>query len=57
MINVWACGLLALGQIAIAINIVAGKHLIEIISVHTYLCSRYLASTVFLSSFLKRAKA
>tara|TARA_R110002110_G_scaffold271566_3_gene487013 strand:- start:36053 stop:36979 length:927 start_codon:yes stop_codon:yes gene_type:complete len=52
MINIWACCLLALGQIAIAVNVVAGKHLIDVIPVHIYLCSRYLASTVFLSMFM-----
>lgn len=52
IVNIWACCLLALGQTAIAVNVVAGKHLIEVIPVHIYLCSRYLASTVFLSLFM-----
>lgn len=52
MVNLWAYGLLALGQIAIAVNVVAGKHLISVIPVNIYLCSRYLASTIFLGLFM-----
>jgi len=50
--NLWAYGLLALGQIAIAVNVVAGKHLIGLIPVNIYLCARYLASTIFLALFM-----
>lgn len=43
---------MALGQTAIAINVVSGKYLIEHIPVHVYLCARYIVSCVFLYMFM-----
>lgn len=41
-------GLLAMAQIAIGVNVVAGKFLISNIPTHVYLCGRFIVSAFFL---------
>lgn len=44
--------LLAIGQVAIGVNVVAGKFLIETVPIHVYLCGRFMASAFFLAILL-----